>query len=123
MVSQVAQCQCRRCKNCRFNPWVRKISWRRKWQPIPVPLPGEANGWRSLAGYHPRGRKESDTTERTDTHTHTEGKYAQKQRKEGEKNHAIDFKNWLQRKTSKVLVTRKGDLKAWIPVMFLLSDD
>ena len=26
-------CQCRRC---RFNPWVRKIPWRRKWQPTPV---------------------------------------------------------------------------------------
>ena len=26
-------------------------------------LPGESHGWRSLAGYSPRGRKESDTTE------------------------------------------------------------
>ena len=32
-------CQCRRH---RFNPWVRKISWRRKWQPTPVLLPGES---------------------------------------------------------------------------------
>ena len=24
-----------------FNPWVRKIRWRRKWQPIPVFLPGK----------------------------------------------------------------------------------
>ena len=24
-----------------FNPWVRKIPWRRKWQPTPVLLPGE----------------------------------------------------------------------------------
>ena len=31
-------CQCRRC---RFNPWVRKIPWRRKWQPSPVFLPGK----------------------------------------------------------------------------------
>ena len=69
------------------------------------------------------GVAKNQTQLRGMTHTHTEGKYAQKQRKEGEKNHAIDFKNWLQRKTSKVLVTRKGDLKAWIPVMFLLSDD
>ena len=28
-------CQCRRCKRCRFNPWVRKIPWKRKWQPTP----------------------------------------------------------------------------------------
>ena len=34
-------CQCRRCKRCRFDPWVRKISWRRAWQPTPVFLPGE----------------------------------------------------------------------------------
>ena len=29
-------CQCRRCKRCEFNPWVRRIPWRRKWQPTPV---------------------------------------------------------------------------------------
>ena len=29
-------CQCRRHKRHRFNPWVRKIPWRRKWQPTPV---------------------------------------------------------------------------------------
>ena len=36
-----------------FNPWVRKISWRRKWQLTPVFLPGEFHGQRSLAGYNP----------------------------------------------------------------------
>ena len=40
--------------------WVRKIPWRRKWQPTPVFLPGESHGQRSLVGYSPRGRKESD---------------------------------------------------------------
>ena len=30
-------------------------SWRRKWQPTPVSLPGESHGWRSLVGYSPRG--------------------------------------------------------------------
>jgi len=34
-------CQCRRCKRCRLDFWVRKIPWRRKWQPTPVFLPGE----------------------------------------------------------------------------------
>ena len=29
--------------------------WRRKWQPTPVFLPGKSHGWRSLAGYSPRG--------------------------------------------------------------------
>ena len=38
--------------------------WRRKWQPIPVFLPGESHGWRSLVGYSPWGHKELDTTER-----------------------------------------------------------
>ena len=37
--------------------------WRRKWQPTPVFLPGESHGQRSLVGYSPRGRKESDTPE------------------------------------------------------------
>ena len=35
-----------------------------KWQLTPVFLPGESRGQRSLVGYSPRGRKESDTTER-----------------------------------------------------------
>ena len=41
-----------------------KIPWRKKWQSTPVFLPGESHGWRSLIGYSPRGRKESNTTER-----------------------------------------------------------
>ena len=35
--------------------------WRRKWQPTPVLLPGESHGGRSLVGYSPWGRKESDS--------------------------------------------------------------
>ena len=34
-------CQCRRCERHGFDSWVRKIPWRRKWQPTPVFLPGE----------------------------------------------------------------------------------
>jgi len=49
-------CWCRRCKRCRFHPWVGKIPWRRAWQPTPVFLPGESHGQRSLAGYSPWGR-------------------------------------------------------------------
>ena len=41
-------CQCRRCKRHGFNCWVRKIPWRRAWQPTPVFLPGESHGQRSL---------------------------------------------------------------------------
>ena len=52
-----------RCKRQRFDPWVRKIPWRREWQPIPVFWPGELHEQRSLAGYSPRGHKKSDMTE------------------------------------------------------------
>ena len=47
----------------RFDPWVRKIPWRREWQPTPVFLPGEFHEQRSLAGYSPWGHKELDTSE------------------------------------------------------------
>ena len=55
-------CQCRKHE---FNPWVGKIPWRRKWQPIPVFLPGESHGQSSLASHIPQGCKELDTTEVT----------------------------------------------------------
>ena len=50
--------------------WVTSLSlftfmhWRQNWQPTPVFLPGESQGWRSLVGYHLWGRTELDTTER-----------------------------------------------------------
>ena len=46
-------CQCGRPKRHGFDPWVRKIPWRRAWQPTPVLLPGESHGQRSLPGYSP----------------------------------------------------------------------
>ena len=49
--------QCRRLKIHGFNPWVRKIPWRRVWQSTPVFLPGESHGWRSLAVHTPWGRR------------------------------------------------------------------
>ena len=52
----------------RFNFWVGKIPWRRKWQPTPVFLPEKCSGHRSQAGYSPWSHKESDTTERLRTH-------------------------------------------------------
>ena len=50
-------CQCRSHRRPGFNPWVGKIPWRRKWQPMPVFLPGESYGQRSLVGYSPWGTK------------------------------------------------------------------
>ena len=38
------------------------MHWRRKWQPTPVFLPGESQGWRSLMGCRLWGRTESDNT-------------------------------------------------------------
>ena len=52
-------------KRHKFDPWVERIPWRRAWQPIPVFLPRESNGEKSLAGYNLEGHEESDTTEAT----------------------------------------------------------
>ena len=53
-------CLYRRHNRQGFDPWVRKIPWRKAWQPTPVFLPGESHGQRSLAIVH--GVAESDTT-------------------------------------------------------------
>ena len=58
---------CLQHRRPRFSPWMRKIPWRRAWQPIPVFLPGESHGQRSLVGCSPWGPKESDMTERLST--------------------------------------------------------
>ena len=44
---------------------LRTLDWRRKWQPTPVFLPGESQGWQNLVGCCLWGRTESDTTEAT----------------------------------------------------------
>ena len=46
-----------------FDPWVRKIPWRREWQPTTVFLPWEFRGQRSLASSSSWGCRESDTTD------------------------------------------------------------
>ena len=46
-----------------FNPWVKKIPWRRIWQPTLICLHEKSHGQKSLAGYSPKGCKETDTTE------------------------------------------------------------
>ena len=51
------------CRRYRFDPWIQKIAWRRKWQPTPVLLPRQFHGQRSLVGYSPWGRQEFDTME------------------------------------------------------------
>ena len=52
-----------------LDSWVRRIPWRRKWQPTPVFLPGKSQGQRSLVGYSPQGCKEWNTTDWLSTST------------------------------------------------------
>ena len=56
-----------KCLPAMQETWVRSLGredpWRRKWQPLPVLLPGKSNGQRSLVGCSPWGHKESDMTE------------------------------------------------------------
>ena len=54
-------CQCRRSK---FDPWVQKIPWRRKWQPTPVFLPGKCHGQWSPVGLQSMGSQKSQTWQR-----------------------------------------------------------
>ena len=61
------------CGRCGLDPWVGKIPWRRAWQSTLVFLPGESQGQRSLVGYSPWGRKESDTTGQLRTGPRTQG--------------------------------------------------
>ena len=61
--------QCRRHRRCGFDPWVRKIPWRRKWQPTHacrIPWAEEPGGLRSLG-------KESEKLKLLSTHAHMHG--------------------------------------------------
>ena len=63
-------CQCKRHKRQGLDTWVGKIPWRRAWKPIPVFLPGESYGQRSLVGYSPWGHRELATTKEFSMHTY-----------------------------------------------------
>ena len=62
-------CEYRRQKRDGFNPWVRKILWRREWQSTPIFLPGESQGQRGLVGISPWDRKQLDTSEVFDSYS------------------------------------------------------
>ena len=51
-------------QECEFDPWVKKIPWRRKWQSTLVFLSRKTHGQRSLVGWRPWGLKELATTYR-----------------------------------------------------------
>ena len=40
-----------------FNPWVRKIPWRKEWKPTPIFLPGKSRGQRTLTDCCPWGKR------------------------------------------------------------------
>ena len=52
-----------KCGRPGFDPWVRKIPWRREWLPTLGFLPGEFHGQTSLVCYSPWDHKQSDMTE------------------------------------------------------------
>ena len=52
-------------KRCKFDPWVRKIPWKRAWQSTPVVLLGESHGQSSLVSHDPVGHMELNMTEVT----------------------------------------------------------
>ena len=64
LVAQLVEsaCQYKSCRRHGFDPWIRKITWRRKWQPTPIFLSGKFCGQRILASYSPWGLKESYIT-------------------------------------------------------------
>ena len=67
-----SDCWCRRCKRLRFSPWGRKIPWKRKWQPMPIFLPGKFNGqeaWQAKA--HRVAKSQTPLSAWTCTQTHT----------------------------------------------------
>ena len=53
----------RRHKRCEFDPWIRKMPWRRKQQPTPAFSPEKFHGQRRLVSYIPWGCKKLNLTE------------------------------------------------------------
>ena len=59
--------KCRRHKRRRFNPWIGKIPWKRKWQVSLMKSSKDRGAWWATIN---RGWKESDMTEHMHTHVH-----------------------------------------------------
>ena len=84
----------------RFDIWVEKIPRRRAWQPTPVFLPRESHGQRSLAGYCPWGRKESNMA--CDT-TRQEGFIGEREHWELDSLGRASWRRWYQTGQSMVV--------------------
>ena len=63
-------CQCRRQKRHWLDPWVKKIPWRRAWQPTPVILPGESPWTGEPGGLQPIGSQRVGHNWSDLAHTH-----------------------------------------------------
>ena len=87
-------CQCRRHKSHGFDPCVRKVPWRRKWQPTPVFLPGESHGQRSLAWCSPWGCKRVGHDLATKQQQLEVGKEAGREREVGAKSECLPHTPW-----------------------------
>ena len=72
--SKESTCQCRRRRQCGFDPWVRKILWRRKWPFTPVFFPGKIPWAEEPGRLQSHGVTKSRT--RLSIHTHVlDGKH------------------------------------------------
>ena len=75
-IERMKLCHFQQCGwRCRFHHWVRKIPWSRKWQPIPIFLPGKIPQTEESGGLYPYGCKEVDTTEQLSMHIPYMGLY------------------------------------------------
>ena len=97
------------CGRPGFDLWVGKIPWRGAWQPSPVLLPGASHGQRSLAGYSPWGRKESNMSERLSTE-HFISKFGQAVRVSSVFTSLIYLIKDVKRKLPIVMISNFGDM-------------
>ena len=67
--SKEPACQCWGHRRHGFDPWAGKLTYKKKWQPIPVFLPGKLSRKRSLVGQSLCGHKESQMTQATQLST------------------------------------------------------
>ena len=63
----VEECHCKRHKRHGFDPWVKKIPWRRAWHPTPVFLPEKSHGQKS-GRYMGSQKSRMDMTEQLNHH-------------------------------------------------------
>ena len=71
-VGKESACNAGNAGKCKFGPWVRKIPWRRKWQPTPIFLPGRILWTEEPGGLQSIGSQRVGQDWNDGTHTHTQ---------------------------------------------------